>query len=132
MIRKDSYKINIQYGLYLLVFHKTIDIGFGSAVSVYINNFEYLKFDCFGFEKGHYHIYDNVNNEIIYFSEKTCEEQINRIVFELTNNINLYLQKSNKKSIKNFIINMVSLLNKIDEMKNKMLEYESTFYSHLR
>jgi len=47
MIRKDLYIINVQKGLYLLVFHKTFNGGIGPALSVYINNYEYLKFDCF-------------------------------------------------------------------------------------
>ena len=132
MIRKDLYRIDIQDGLYFIVFHKTFNGGFGSALSVYVNDFEFLKFDCFGIEKGHFHVYDNRKNETIYFSEKICEEQINRIIFELTNNINLYFNKSRKKDIQTFSIDMISLLNKIDIIKNKMLEYESTFYSHLR
>jgi len=80
MIRKDLYIINVQKGLYLLVFHKTFNGGIGPALSVYINNYEYLKFDCFGDKKGHFHIYDNRKNETIFFSEKTCEEQINKVV----------------------------------------------------
>ena len=63
-----------------------------------------LKFDCFGEDKGHYHIYDNITNETIYFTEKTCEEQITRTSYELINNIGFYLNKSNIEGIKNFKI----------------------------
>ena len=42
-MRKDIY---IQDNLYFLVFHKTLIKGFGSAVSLYINDYEFLKFDC--------------------------------------------------------------------------------------
>ena len=52
MIRKDICKIDIQDNLYFLVFHKTLTRGFGSSVSLYINNYEFLKFDCFGENKG--------------------------------------------------------------------------------
>ena len=131
MIRKDIYKINIQDNLYFLVFHKKLPKGFGSSVSLYINDTEYLKFDCFGEKKGHYHIYDNVKNEEIYFSEKTCEEQINRSC-ELINNINVFLNQSSRIDIKNFNIDMNKFVSKIDDIKNKMLEYEYKFYSLLR
>ena len=132
MIRKDIYKIDIQDGLYFLVFHKTFNGGFGSAVSLYINEYEYLKFDCFGEDKGHYHIYDNITNETIYFTEKTCDEQITRTSYELINNIGFYLNKSNIEGIKNFKISFKDFINKIEEVKNKMLEYEYNFYSTLR
>ena len=127
MIRKDIYKIDIQNNLYFLVFHKTVNDGFGSAVSLYVNNYEFLKFDCFGENKGHYHIYDTKKNEVIYFTEKTCIEQINQTVYLLINNIKKLLNKSNLK-----IIKWKEYINKIDIIKNKMLEYEQTHYSLLR
>ena len=83
--------------------------------------------------KGHYHIYDTKKNEVIYFTEKTCIEQINQTVYLLINNINKLLNKSNQKYIKNLkIIKRKELINKIDNIKNKMLEYEQTYYSLLR
>jgi hypothetical protein len=131
MSRNDIYKVTVQDNLYFLVFHKNLPVGFGSAVSLYINDFEFLKFDCFGENKGHYHIYDNKLNETIYFTEKTPQEQINRTC-ELISNINLFLIKSNKNYIKNFKIDMNIFLNKIDLIKNKLLEFELNFYSLLR
>ena len=131
MSRNDIYKVTVQDNLYFLVFHKNLPIGFGSAVSLYIFEFEFLKFDCFGENKGHYHIYDNKLNETIYFTEKTPQEQINRTC-ELISNINLFLIKSNKNYIKNFKIDMNIFLNKIDLIKNKLLEFELNFYSLLR
>ena len=128
-MRKDIYKINIQDNLYFLVFHKTLTIGFGSAVSLYINDYEFLKFDCFGKNKGHYHIHDNKKNETIFFTEKTCEEQINQTYY-LLNNFNVFLNKSNRTDIKNFKIDdMNNFVNKLNVIKNKMLEYELKFYS---
>jgi len=132
MIRKDIYKIDIQNNLYFLVFHKSYNGGFGSAVSLYVNNFEFLKFDCLGENKGHYHIYDNKINATIYFTEKTSVEQIIRSIHELRININIFLNKHNRKDIQNFKIDMNEFINKLDDVKNKMLEYEYTHYSSLR
>jgi len=129
-MRKDIYKVHIQDNLYFLVFHKTLIKGFGSAVSLYINDYEYLKFDCFGENKGHYHIYNKINEEI-YFTEKTCEEQINKTCNLLTN-INVFLAKSNRKDIKYLKIDMDNFINKIDIIMNKMLEYEYKYYSSSR
>jgi len=130
-VRKDEYKIKIDKNIYFNVFHKKLDIGFGPAVSLYIHNIEFLKFDCFGKNLGHYHIFNGINNERIYFSEITVEEQINKILFELTNNINTFLLSSNNKKIKSLILpNDFNL--KIIAIKNKMLEYENNYYAHLR
>lgn len=91
---------------------------------VCINDYEFLKFDCFGESLGHYHIYDDFLNEEIIFNEKTCEDQINYSC-ELIKNINVFLNKSNRVDIKNFIIDMNNFVNQIDDVKNKMLEYEN-------
>jgi hypothetical protein len=40
MLRKDIHIIDIEDNLYFLVFHKILDKGFGTAVSLYINNYE--------------------------------------------------------------------------------------------
>ena len=89
MIRKDLYKVDIQDNFYFVVFHKKVKKGFGSAVSLYVNDYEFLKFDCIGEKRGHYHIYgDNMNVEIL-FNEKTCEEQINRTCALITD-INVF------------------------------------------
>jgi hypothetical protein len=92
---------------------------------------EGVKFDCFGENKGHYHIYNDKRNEEIYFSEKSCQEQINRTC-DLLNNINVFLNKSNRIDIQDFKIDMNNFVNKINDIKNKMLEYEYNFYSLLR
>ena len=131
-VRKDLYKIDVQENLYLLVFHKVLDIGYGTALSVCIHNHEFLKFDCFGDAKGHFHIYDGVRNNTIYFDEKTCKEQINRSCNELNNNIYSYLHLSNNDKIKNFQVDINSLKDKIEIAKSKMIEYEDLYYSSSR
>ena len=42
--RRYLYKIEIQQNLYLLVFHVKLNIGVGPSISLYINDFEFLKF----------------------------------------------------------------------------------------
>ncbi len=130
-IRKNEYKIEIQDNLYLLVFHKSLHTGSGVAVSLYIHNYEYLKFDCFG-QGGHYHIYDGIKNETIYFTEPTCQEQINRASSELTTNLDMYLAQSNQIQIRSFQIDLNLFQTQIEQMKDKMIEYENTYYAKSR
>ena len=133
MVRKDLYRIDIQDGLHLLVFHKMYNQGFGSAISFYINNFEYLKFDCFGEGKGHFHIYNGENSKLIYFVEQTALQQINKTIDELNKNLDYYLQQSNNGNIQNMrIVDKDAFSQHLQTAKQKMMEYEDTHYSKLR
>lgn len=107
-IRKDIHKIDITNKIHILVFHKTFDDGFGPSLSLYNNGNECLKFDCFG-DKGHYHIN---NGKRIFFDEKMVEDQISYI-------FNSYLTDD-------------MFIKYIDEIKNRMHEYENIHYKHLR
>lgn len=117
-LRKDLYKIDIDTDISLLVFHKDIiSVGFGPAISLYINDVEFFKFDCFGPEKGHYHILDG---DRIFFSEKSVIDQIARSITDL-NDI-----------IKKYYIDTELLTNKLSEAQRKMVEYETTYYEKSR
>ena len=131
-IRKDVVKMDIQENAYFLVYHKDLDIGFGSTVGLYLYNTEYLKFDCFGEDKGHYHLFNKKTDVRIYFTEKTVLEQINKAKHELTNNIQTYLHASNVKKIHDFQFDMDIFRLKILVAIETMLNYEQKYYASLR
>jgi len=114
-IRKDVVKMNINDKDYLLVYHKDIDIGFGSTVAFYKNHknkiIEFLKYDCFGKTHGHYHSVLKTKDRI-YFTEETVEEQINVACNKL---MKIGISK-----------------NILDEVKELMIDYENKYYKHLR
>ena len=118
----------------MLVFHKALSIGFGPAVSIYIDEHEFMKFDCFGKSKGHYHIYDIKKNQTIYFSEISVHDQIHRTGLEITQNLKNYISKSKLNKVKNLCSeNFENIsIDKINIMKNKMMEYEEKYYINLR
>ena len=132
IVRKNIRKIKLKSNCYLLVFHKSLDKGCGSAVSLYIHDIEFLKFDCFGHEKGHYHVFSP--NKIYYFKEKTCSKQIKKTTFELTHNLQHYLSKSNNKLIKLFKINPMNtrIHLKFMKMMRVMEKYEIKYYKDMR
>ena len=128
-LRKDLVKIDIQEHAYVLVYHKDLEIGCGVAIVLYLYNTVFLKFDCFGKNKVHYHIFNNNNNNRIYFTELTVAEQIDKSISELSNNITKYLATSPNEKIKDFIFDKPLFLSKIAEAKQIMLGYENTFYA---
>jgi len=131
-VRKDVVKIDIQENAYLLVYHKSLDIGMGPTIGLYLFNTEFLKFDCFGIVKGHYHIFNKKNNDRLYFTEPTVSEQIDKSISELTNNITEYLETSPIKKIRNFIFDKDILISKLAEAKQLMVQYENNFYATIR
>jgi hypothetical protein len=131
-VRKDVIKIEIQENAYMLVYHKNIDIGFGSTVGLYLYDKEYLKFDCFGEKHGHYHVFNKKTDVRIYFKEKTVLEQINKVKDEMTNNIQTYLRASTLQQIREFPFNMDVFRSKVLIAIDMMLEYEQNYYASLR
>jgi hypothetical protein len=131
-LRLDVVKIDIQENAYLLVYHKFLEIGSGVSIGLYLYNTEFLKFDCFGKSKGHYHIFNKKNKDRMYFTEPTATEQIDKTTSELSNNIAKYLVTSPEKKIRDFVFDKPLLLSKIAEAKQIMIEYENIFYAAIR
>ena len=128
-IRKDVVNLNIQQNAYFLVYHKNIDIGFGPTVALYIYEKEFLKFDCFGPKKGHYHIFNK--QERIYFKEQTVTEQIAKAIYELQN-VSPYLASCNNSNIKNFELNMFEVKRTLVTVEQILIDYENKYYASLR
>ena len=130
----------IQRGADLYVYWKSLDEGKGPSASFFVLGEEVLRFDCFGENRGHYHM--NLENRghrrrnwasttglnsrkiiCLYFPEKTVSEQIERSAFELTTNVRYYLWRNRDKKIKTFSLDENRLREAVAVMKSKMLEY---------
>ena len=125
--RKDVLVFDIQLELKLVVFWKVLPIGKGPALSLYACGEEVLKFDCFGAEKGHYHISFSTpiqtTEDRLYFYEQSAYEQIDRALFELKNNLNYYLQRHRRRKIRNIKVNQKLLTNHCITAGAKMQEF---------
>src|SRR5262245_14455686 len=54
--RSDVEWIQVQPDVTLKVYWKILPIGKGPAVSLYVFEFQILRFDCFGARDGHFHL----------------------------------------------------------------------------
>jgi len=129
ILRKDIINIPIQENAYFLLYHKNLPIGLGPTVLLIIHNIEFLKFDCFGNKKGHYHF---MNRKRIFFIETTVKLQIQKTINELKDNLDTYLQMCPSKIINNFIIDKPIYLSKLIQVNLLLNEYEDKFYKNLR
>lgn len=106
----DLEVIEVQPGLTIEVFWKVEHpfLGRGPSAVVYIGNKSVLKFDCFGAEQGHLHIYalekSGKQRLRIFLREQTAEEQVARAEFELFWNLESYLGASRLERARNFVI----------------------------
>jgi len=129
-LRKDVTNLKIQDDVYFQVYWKELAIGKGPAVILYIYNKEILKFDCFGKEKGHYHVdfykLNGTKKNRIFFTENRASEQIEKTVFELNTNLNYYLQRNKDHRIRDVHIEQNNLEKALVLVKSKMIEFLRT------
>jgi hypothetical protein len=126
---KECFKVDDK--VILKVFWKNIAIGCGPAVCLFIYNKEVLKFDCFGPNKGHFHIttvhpwkLNNKRRETrLYFIEQEITDQINRSIFELDKNLHYYLQRHPDPRIRYHQINMTNYRKALNDAKMLMLKF---------
>jgi hypothetical protein len=100
----------------------------GVAAFVVVHGSEVLKFDCLG-SNGHYHVATPFPHGIrkglqgrIWLKEKTIEEQVERVVFELSQNLDYYLQTHPRRKVRNTHIDPQRLAAVCAEMKRRMLD----------
>tara|TARA_R110002049_G_scaffold277522_1_gene456044 strand:- start:71 stop:574 length:504 start_codon:yes stop_codon:yes gene_type:complete len=90
-VRKNIETFMIQPRIEVDVYTKDLARGQGPAISIYIDEYEILKFDCFGPDLGHYHV--SLGNNLNTFSERFALPAVSRakqlewVCFELQKNL---------------------------------------------
>jgi len=123
---QDIVIYELQPEVFLKVYWKVLSIGKGPALALIVSGDEILRFDCFGEDEGHYHVfggYEYPDRDRIYFPEKTVEEQINRSIFELTHNLSCFLQLHRSPHIRNLNIDPITLKQVCEQARQQMLKY---------
>lgn len=121
-LRKDVYNIYITDIASLSVYWKVLEIGKGPAVIFKVYDTELLKFDCFGKDKGHYHLSPDYGRRV-FFKESSALEQINRTSLELKNNLHRFLGMQDSEIINNIEIPRENLENAVNIMRERMIHY---------
>jgi len=102
--RSDVEWIRVQPDVALKVYWKVLPIGKGPAISLYVFEFQVLRFDCFGARDGHCHLLlgwpSPTAEDRIWLPEPNATAQVERTMFELTKNVSYYLQRHNDERVR--------------------------------
>lgn len=118
-LRKDVQTVTIQEGLEFDIYWKdTGKVGIGPTVAVYAKQREVLRFDCFGADLGHFHIFNRTDRpkataDRLFFQEESRVAQIDRTLWELENNLASYLQLHSDPGIRNMLLERETVTSKI-------------------
>jgi len=130
-LRKDVQTVTIQEGLEFDIYWKdTGKVGIGPTVAVYAKQREVLRFDCFGPDLGHFHIFNRSDRpkdpaDRLFFHEESRAAQIDRTLWELENNLASYLQLHSDPAIRNMVLEK-------DMVTSKIQTVDSILRSNLR
>jgi len=74
---EDFEIITIERNAYLVAFWKDLDNGRGPGFSLYVHNYEILRYDCLGEDEGHYHFYGvSDNSHAMPLGNATRKQQV--------------------------------------------------------
>ncbi len=137
-MRKDVHTIILQPNVEFDTYWKdTGKVGAGPTVAIYAYEIEILRFDCFGALKGHYHVFSDLCNKQsdehrISFKETTREEQIDRTIWEIENNLLSLIRLIANNRIRSIEIDRNSLKNIIPQLKKSLEKQHERVSSHLK
>lgn len=127
-VRKDVKTISVANGIEMDVYYKNVEaIGSGPAISIYLDEREVLKFDCFGGGAGHYHV--SQRNNLNRFTDRfqlpngSRRDHLNRCLFELQQNITGFFQLSDIEQASEKNIDVAKLHNALQLTERHLSKY---------
>jgi hypothetical protein len=126
---RDPAFVTANRQLVFETYWKDVEAGRGPALIVWLDYRKILKFDCFGKERGHYHVAlpawarRSVEFDRIFLPEDTVEAQIERVVFELRQNLRYYLLHCPYRGARRAIISDEDLLPAIEQVHALMHQH---------
>ncbi len=126
--RRDIVHFHLADDAYFEVFWKVLGHGQGPAVSLYIASEEVLKFDCYGDGSGHYHtqlLKPGACSTVLMLPERTVAAQIDRAIFEMTDNLAWYLERHPLKAVRQFKVERQHLNRVLAQVKAQLLLYQA-------
>ena len=100
-IRHDIVRYRIDENACLEVFWKYVEQRFAPSMSLFVGEYEVLRFDCSGPGSGHFHVADDSGFYRILMFEQLKQDQIERGLFEIEKNCQHFLRQNPRTAIRN-------------------------------
>lgn len=88
---------------------------------------KFAKFDCFGPDRGHFHLAlftpASVRQHQLKFAERTATDQISRAIFEIDKNLAYYLERAANPAIRKFEVRRENLLAALPDAESRMRRF---------
>lgn len=128
--RRDLASYKVQDGVRLDVFWKVLSIGRGPAFSLFIHDEEVMRFDCFGPGEGHFHLALSAPGEPaesrLWFHEQNVRDQIDRSLFELSSNLDYFLERHPSSRVRGERIDPVQMKSVCDRARSNAIRFLET------
>ena len=126
-IRNDVVDFEIDEDAGLEVYWKIIKVAEGPALIFHALGYEVLRFDTCINGQAHFHTQlvecEQKSESRLFLPEETVEKQIDRIIFELENNLYYWLQRHPDRQIRSLRFNQARFKAATGKAKKKMLEF---------
>jgi hypothetical protein len=101
--------------------------GTGVCMALFCHGYEVLRFDCFGEEFGHYHLTPltlwPVRRRVLEFYEDTVEGQVEEALFQLSQNLDFYLQINPKRRVRKIKVAPDARTRACNSARDRLHEY---------
>jgi hypothetical protein len=128
--RRDVEWIRVQPDVALKVYWKVLPIGKGPAISLYVFEFQILRFDCFGATDGHFHLLlgwpSPTSEDRVWLPEPNATAQVERTMFELKKNVDYYLQRHNDERVRRLRLEPETWSTACTRARDRMLYFLSS------
>jgi hypothetical protein len=121
-VRRDLQVLEVDLNLYFLVYWKVLEIGKGPALVLGSRGYEIAKFDCFGKDKGHYHLRPKYGVRIP-FTAQNPQQQILETQSLLLDRGQDFIRMVRDPEINKIVIDPTKLQPRLEQVATIMLEF---------
>ncbi|MGB7248565.1 MAG: hypothetical protein WBC73_06470 [Phormidesmis sp.] len=127
VVRRDVVFIPVGQNAELEVYWKLTQLGNGPSIILYVLSQPVIRFDCFGADAGHAHLYIPVaatkRESRWWLPETSIEDQIERGLFEISKNTNYWIQRHRNPIVYETNVNAQAIEKAVDTAREYMHDY---------
>ena len=122
-VRRDIVRCRIDENACLEVFWKYLERGVAPSMSLFVGEYEVLRFDCSGPGSGHFHVAGDSGFYRILMFEHLKQDQIERGLFEIEKNSQYFLRQNPRTVIRNTRLDPDKISRACAKARHTLMDY---------